>query len=44
MPNSARNTAVCFFSIESPDQSLMNRHRLKVAQREFYSRLNSLAV
>ena len=42
MPNSARNTAVCFFSIESPDQSLMSRHRLKEAQREFYSRLNGL--
>jgi len=31
-------------AIESPDQSLMSRHRLKVAQREFYSRLDSLAV
>jgi hypothetical protein len=31
-------------AIESPDQSLMSRHRLKVAQRDFYSRLNSLAV
>jgi CobQ/CobB/MinD/ParA nucleotide binding domain len=31
-------------AIESPDQSLMSRHRLKVAQREFYSRLNCLAV
>jgi hypothetical protein len=25
-------------AIESPDHSLMSRHRLKVAQREFYSR------
>jgi len=31
-------------AIESPDHSLMSRHRLKVAQREFYSRLDSLAV
>src|SRR5271165_3612596 len=31
-------------AIESPDYSLMSRHRLKVAQREFYSRLDSLAV
>ena len=31
-------------AIESPNQSLMSRHRLKVAQREFYSRLDSLAV
>ena len=31
-------------AIESPDQSLMSRHRLKVVQREFYSRLDSLAV
>ena len=31
-------------AIESPDQSLMSRHRLKVAQREFYSRMDSLAV
>ena len=31
-------------AIQSPDQSLMSRHRLKVAQWEFYSRLNSLAV
>jgi hypothetical protein len=30
-------------AIESPALSLMSRHRLKVAQREFYSRLNSLA-
>jgi hypothetical protein len=29
-------------AIESPDQSLMSRHRLKEAQREFYSRLNGL--
>jgi hypothetical protein len=29
-------------AIESPDHSLMSRHRLKVAQREFYSRLDSL--
>jgi hypothetical protein len=29
---------------ESPDQSLMSRDRLKVAQREFYSRPDSLAV
>ena len=25
-------------AIASPDQSLMSRHRLKVVQREFYSR------
>jgi hypothetical protein len=31
-------------AIESPDQSLMSQHRLKVAQREFYSRLNCLTV
>ena len=31
-------------AIASPDQTLMSRHRLKVAQREFYSRLDSLAV
>jgi hypothetical protein len=31
-------------AIESPALSLMSRHRLKVAQREFYSRLNSLAI
>jgi hypothetical protein len=31
-------------AVESPALSLMSRHRLKVAQREFYSRLNSLAV
>ena len=31
-------------AIEAPALSLMSRHRLKVAQREFYSRLNSLAV
>ena len=31
-------------AIEAPVLSLMSRHRLKVAQREFYSRLNSLAV
>jgi hypothetical protein len=31
-------------AIESPDHSLMSRHRLKVAQREFYSRLDSLVV
>jgi hypothetical protein len=31
-------------AIESPGYSLMSRHRLKVAQREFYSRLDSLAV
>ena len=31
-------------AIESPNHSLMSRHRLKVAQREFYSRLDSLAV
>src|SRR5208282_5564303 len=31
-------------AIESLGYSLMSRHRLKVAQREFYSRLDSLAV
>ena len=31
-------------AIELPDHSLMSRHRLKVAQREFYSRLDSLVV
>jgi hypothetical protein len=31
-------------AIESPALSLMSRHRLKVAQPEFYSRLNSLAI
>jgi hypothetical protein len=31
-------------AIESPDQSLMSRHRLKVAQRELRSRLESLVV
>jgi Family of unknown function (DUF5338) len=31
-------------AIEAPALSLMSRHRLKVAQREFYSRLDSLAV
>ena len=29
-------------AIESPDQSLMSRHRLKVAQREFYSTTGQL--
>ena len=28
-------------AIASPDQTFMSRHRLKVAQREFYSRLDS---
>jgi hypothetical protein len=31
-------------AIESPDQSLMSRHRLKVAQRELCSRPESLIV
>jgi CobQ/CobB/MinD/ParA nucleotide binding domain len=31
-------------AIESPEFSLMSRHRLKVAQRDFYSRLGGLAV
>jgi hypothetical protein len=31
-------------AIEAPALSLMSRHRLKVAQRDFYSRLDSLAV
>lgn len=31
-------------AIESPAFSLMSRHRLKVAQRDFYSRLDTLAV
>src|ERR1700676_3177350 len=31
-------------AIESPDQSLMSRHRLKVARRELRSRLESLVV
>jgi hypothetical protein len=31
-------------AIQSPDQSLMSRHRLKVAQRELCSRLESLIV
>ena len=31
-------------AIESPAFSLMSRHRLKVAQRDFYSRLDMLAV
>jgi MinD-like ATPase involved in chromosome partitioning or flagellar assembly len=31
-------------AIESPAFSLMSRHRLKVAQRDFYSRLDALAV
>ena len=31
-------------AIESPALSLMSRHRLKVAQRDFYSRLNTLTV
>jgi hypothetical protein len=31
-------------AIELPDQSLMSRHRLKVAQRELRSRLESLGV
>jgi hypothetical protein len=31
-------------AIESPAFSLMSRHRLKVAQRDFYSRMDALAV
>jgi hypothetical protein len=31
-------------AIESPAFSLMSRHRLKVAQRDFYSRLDTLTV
>ena len=31
-------------AIEAPAMSLMSRHRLKVAQRDFYSRLDSLAI
>jgi CobQ/CobB/MinD/ParA nucleotide binding domain len=31
-------------AIEAPALSLMSRHRLKVAQRDFYSRLDSLAI
>jgi MinD-like ATPase involved in chromosome partitioning or flagellar assembly len=31
-------------AIESPAFSLMSRHRLKVAQRDFYSRLDALTV
>jgi len=31
-------------AIKAPALSLMSRHRLKVAQRDFYSRLDSLAV
>ena len=31
-------------AIEAPSLSLMSRHRLKVAQRDFYSRLDSLVV
>jgi hypothetical protein len=31
-------------AIEAPALNLMSRHRLKVAQRDFYSRLDSLAV
>ena len=31
-------------AIEAPALSLMSRHRLKVAQHDFYSRLDSLAV
>jgi hypothetical protein len=31
-------------AIETPALSLMSRHRIKVAQREFYSRLDSLGV
>jgi hypothetical protein len=31
-------------AIEAPAMSLMSRHRLKVAQRDFYSRLDNLAI
>jgi 5-methylcytosine-specific restriction endonuclease McrBC regulatory subunit McrC len=31
-------------AIASPALTLMSRHRLKVAQRDFYSRLDTLAV
>jgi hypothetical protein len=31
-------------AIETPALSLMSRHRLKVAQRDFYSRLDGLAI
>jgi hypothetical protein len=31
-------------TIEAPALSLMSRHRLKVVQRDFYSRLDSLTV
>jgi hypothetical protein len=31
-------------AIESPAFSLMSRHRLKVAQRDFYSRLDTIVI
>ena len=31
-------------AIASPALTLMSRHRLKIAQRDFYSRLDTLAV
>jgi hypothetical protein len=43
-PNIVLDDENLIFGRPSPDQSLMSRHRLKVAQREFYSRLNCLAV